>query len=145
MHTDTQSNALAEIGLALAMALFSIMILTLVSMGAGNAPSKPANAAAADALSLRAAAKSESQAGSGAVQTASPENIVIYYAGQYYDAKLKAITADSLAGKAEVVLAVDPKLSITDGLRAQRGIGAEKLTITTLNETWLKALQEQIK
>ncbi len=145
MHTDTQSNALAEIGLALAMALFSIMILTLVSMGAGNAPSKPVKAAAPDALSLRAMAKSKSPVGAGAAQTASPETIVIYYAGQYYDAKLKSITADSLAGKAEVVLAVDPKLSITDAVRAQKGIGAEKLTVTTLNETWLKALQEQIK
>ena len=145
MNTDTQSNALAEIGLALAMALFSIMILTLVSMGAGNAPSKPAQAEVADELSLRAMAKSNAPVRAGAAKTASPENIVIYYAGKYYDAKLKSITLPSLAGKAEVVLAVDPKLSITDGLRAQRGIGAEKLTITTLNETWLKALQEQIK
>lgn len=144
MHTETQSNALAEIGLALAMALFSIMILTLVSMGAGNAPPKPA-AAAPDALSLRAQAKAKSPVRADAVKSAAPENIVIYYAGQYYDAKLKSITLASLAGKQEVVLAVDPKLSITDAVRAQRGIAAEKLVVTTLNETWLKALQEQIK
>ena len=145
MHTDTQSNALAEIRLALAMALFSIMILTLVSMGAGNAPAKSAQATSPDGVALRALAKAKTPARADAVKSAAPENIVIYYAGQYYDAKLKSISLASLAGKAEVVLAVDPKLSITDAVRAQKGIAAEKLIVTTLNETWLKALQEQIK
>ena len=51
----------------------------------------------------------------------------------------------SLAGKQDVVLAVHPKLSITDAVQAQKGISAEKLVVTTLNETWLKALQEKIK
>ena len=145
MHNESQSNALAEIGLALAMALFSIMILTLVSMGAGNAPSNPAQAATPDAVSLRALQQSKSPARPIAAKTASPDSIVIYYGGQYYDAKLQPITVASLAGKQDVVLAVDPNLSITDAVQAQKGISAEKLVVTTLNETWLKALQEKIK
>ena len=150
MHTDSQSNALAEIGLALAMALFSIMILTLVSMVAGNAPSKPAQAnsdgaATPDAVALRAVQQSKSPARPDAAETASPDTIVIYYGGQYYDAKLKPITIASLAGREDVVLAVDPKLSITDAVQAQKGIEAGKLVVTTLNETWLKALKEKIK
>jgi len=145
MHNEAQSNALAEIGLALAMALFSIMILTLVSMGAGNAPSNSAQAAIPDAVSLRALQQSKSPARPIAAKTASPDTIVIYYGGQYYDAKLQPITVASLAGKDDVVLAVDPKLSISDAVQAQKGISAEKLVVTTLNETWLKALQEKIK
>ncbi len=145
MHNDTQSNALVEIGLALAMALFSIMILTLVSMGAGNAPFKSTQVATPDAVALRALQQSKSSARTGAVKTAAPENIVVYYGGQYYDAKLKPITVASLAGKEDVVLAVDPKLSITDAVQAQMGISAENLVVTTLNETWLKALKEQVR
>ena len=98
-----------------------------------------------DAVSLRALQQSKSPARPIAAKTASPDSIVIYYGGQYYDAKLQPITVASLAGKQDVVLAVDPKLSITDAVQAQKGISAEKLVVTTLNETWLKALQEKIK
>ena len=125
------------------MALFSIMILTLVSMGAGNAPSEPGKAATPDGLVLRALQKSASPARRDAIKRASPETLVVYYGGQFYDAKLKPITLAGFAGKEEVVLAVDPKLPVTDAVEAQKGIVAEKLIVTTLNETWLKALKEQ--
>ena len=146
MHGDFQTNALAEIGLALAMALFSIMILTLVSMGAGNAPSKSARAAAPDVMSLRASHAKESPTQLAAkTKTASRDSIVIYYGSRYYDSELTPINVESLAGKEEVVLAVDPKLSVTDAVRAQKDIAATKLVVTTLNENWLKVLKEKIK
>jgi hypothetical protein len=145
MHGDFQTNALAEIGLALAMALFSIMILTLVSMGAGNAPSKSAQAAA-DVVSLRAShAKKSPTQPAAKTKTTSRDSIIIYYGSRYYDSELKPINVESLAGKEEVVLAVDPKLSVTDAVRAQKYIAAMKLVVTTLDENWLKVLKEKIK
>ena len=143
MIHGVQNNAMAEIALALAMGFFSIMVLALVSMGSGFAPETDATDQAAGVhVQDSTPAETHTQPADPDVRVTA-EELVIYHAGQYLDADLNPIDPASLAGRENMVLAVDGNLSMAEALKAREGVPVANLTIAPLDSRWQNALKEK--
>ncbi len=143
MLDGVENNAMAEIAFALAMGFFSILVLTLVSLGSGLTVG-PAGASAAR-LSVSPAAPIESAGpalgGAVAAPVLQADNLVIYYAGQFFDAALRPVDPKQQSARPGLVLAFDPALALAETIRARAKIFAPDLTVTVLDQRWLDRLR----
>ena len=135
MRNASQNNAMAEIALALAMGFFSIMVLTMVSMGGG----------AAKAPNLDSGVMVRPSAVPGDGKSATKDTVLIHYEGQFLDGALKPVDPAAFRAEGPLVLAVAPNLSFAAVLRARKQASAPDITVTTLDERWLKVLKEKFK
>lgn len=143
MSDTTQTNAMAEIALALAMGFFSIMVLTMVSMGSGMVSQKQSANLVEDPISIaKSKDKAEPQETKGSTRTVKAENLIIFHQGRFFDHNLHPVSADQIAQRDKVVLAVNPNLSMSATLQAREQIKSRDITVVVLNETWLTALKE---
>lgn len=143
MSDTTQTNAMAEIALALAMGFFSIMVLTMVSMGSGMVSQAAQSSIKEDPISIaKSAEKSESDVDRGGASAVAPENLVIFYQGQYLDNQLHPISPSRLMGREKIVLAVSPDLSMSQTMQARKTLAVQDITVVVLTEKWLNALKE---
>jgi hypothetical protein len=143
MSDTTQTNAMAEIALALAMGFFSIMVLTMVSMGGGMVSQMSQSAIKDDPISIaKSADKPQEETNDGNSQNVQPQNLVIFYKGQFLDHDLNPLKPADLGGRAKVVLAVSPDLSMSNTMAARKQVSVTDITVVVLNDTWLRALQE---
>ena len=144
MIHGVQNNAMAEIALALAMGFFSIMVLTLVSMGSGLTPATSTDTQHSPGVQVQHSEPNESsdQNTTQDVKVSSAD-LIIYHAGQYLDADLNPIDPTTLAGREQIVLAVDGNLPMTEALKAREGVPVTNLTITPLDQRWQNALKEK--
>lgn len=146
MQLGSQNNAMAEIALALAMGFFSIMVLTMVSMGSGFATKPQETTVSTDQLTVKSSQAPENQSPAAArTKTVPRDSIVIYYQEKFYDADLKVIEAHELKQRKNLVLALDPSISMQRAIKIRTSVPREDVTITTLNGNWLKALKENLK
>ena len=144
MIHGVQNNAMAEIALALAMGFFSIMVLTLVSMGSGLTSATSADTAHSPGVQVQHSESNQSdQQNNQKDVKVSSADLVIYYAGRYLNADLKPVDPASLAGRDQIVLAVDGTLPMTEALKAREGVPVTNLTIAPLDARWQKALKEK--
>lgn len=144
MSDTTQTNAMAEIALALAMAFFSIMVLTMVSMGSGmvvEAVSKSATFQD-DPVSLAQTSEGQTSQQSGSATQVEPENLIIFYKGRYFNDHLKAVEPLDVRRDENMVLAVSPDLSMSQALKARKGLSVSDMTVVVLDEKWLRAIEE---
>ena len=135
MGHDGQGNAMTEIALALAMAFFSIMVLTMVSMGAGAEKKL-----SLQPLALQPTAQETQTAPTSSV---SPDALIIYRGGQFFDARLHSVDPNSLPKDAPLVLAFDAAVPLSEAVAVRGRLNHPNLTVTTLDERWLAALQEK--
>ena len=150
MSDGHQTNAMTEIALALAMAFFSIMVLTMISMGAGmNGPQGARQSLSMkDGITVRpeiSRARSASNDIGRSAKSTPYDSIVIYYAGRFLDAGLKETNPSSLGDGGPLILAVDPKLTMTEATQVRQRIHIRNVTVTTLDQRWLNALKERRK
>lgn len=146
MSDTTQTNAMAEIALALAMGFFSIMVLTMVSMGSGMVSSAQATKSAIEETPIQiaktAAQNSAAQQEAGSQTRVKPEDLIVFYNGRYLDHTLKAVSATSLDGRDQVVLAVSPELSMSQTMSARNELTVPDITVVMLDQNWLTRLKE---
>ncbi len=146
MTHGAQDNAMTEIALALAMAFFSLLVLALVSMGAGQAATPKAELALKQGAVLSKSEPKEKQQGNSKFTLkAEPDQLLIFFGGQFFDAALKPTDPASFAGKKNIILAVDPSLSMTDALAAEHRVPGNRKVVTTLDKKWITALKENVK
>jgi len=136
-------NAMTEIALALAMAFFSVMVLTMVSMGAGSSEATRTETAAMDTMTRAerltiAAATPESKSAALAEDT----RIVIYHGGKFRDTKLAALDPAAIKHSETVILAIDPALPLAEAISVRAQISAAHITVTALDERWMRTLKE---
>jgi hypothetical protein len=134
VHDGTQGNAMTEIALAMAMGFFSIMVLTALSMGVAPVASKMISAA-------QVANSETGKAETGAVATQAEDVIVIFAQGRFHDAKLQPLDLAQLPADKRVIMVVDPQLPMADVLAARARIGARDLVVSTMDDTWRKAVR----
>ena len=137
MGHDGQGNAMTEIALALAMAFFSIMVLTMVSMGASSGKKL--------SLPLLALQPVAQGAHSASIRAVSPDDLIIYRGGRFYDAQLQTVNPNTLPKDAPVVLAFEAAVSLSEAVAVRGRLNHPDLTVTTLDERWLAALQEKVQ
>ena len=146
MQNGFQSNAMAEIALALAMAFFSIMVLTMVSMGSGFVDTERQVKIRPEGLAILPSSASNAEtANPGIGEAVSRDSIVIYYQGRFLDADLKEIDPADAKIEGQLILAVEPALPMTAAMAVRKQLPVEDLIVTTLDEHWLEALQENSK
>jgi hypothetical protein len=134
-------NAMTEIALALAMAFFSVMVLAMVSMGASSSETVEAvKAATAETLQI-----SPSKPSSSAQPVAAKSRIIVFYQGQYLSDQLKPIALSSVNPDEEIILAIDPTLPLSGALDARAALTTQNITVTTLDQRWMRALEETEK
>ena len=159
MNVETDSQAMTEVALGLAMAFFAMMILAMMSMSmprddvAGLAISKVTNTTFKEGVKVVANSK-VATGGEGELQEstvledASEENIIIFYQGRYLDISLQPLDVAALGKKSgtsfstttRYILALSPDLPLSDALIAREKISSPNLTITQLDEAWMKRL-----
>ncbi|MCW9035528.1 MAG: hypothetical protein OQJ97_15015 [Rhodospirillales bacterium] len=146
MTHGAQDNAMTEIALALAMAFFSILVLALVSMGGSQAAApKTALTIEQGAVLSKSQPKEKAQESSKASLKAEPNQLLIFYGGRYFNAALKETNPASYAGRKNIILAVDPSISMTDALEAEKLVPGDRKIVTTLDKKWIAALKEKVK
>ena len=136
-------NAMTEIALALAMAFFSIMVLAMVSMGAGSSDAtidQSSSTAMTDSLQI-----SPSKPSDKAQPTSETSRIIVFYQGQYLSDQLKPVDPTTVTTDGKIVLAVDPTLPLADAMQARAGLSTNNITVTTLDQRWMRALEEITK
>jgi hypothetical protein len=136
MTDDQHSNAMTEVALALAMAFFSIMVLAVVSMGVGPDVSATAEAAGTS-ITMVPSAEQTSRAPQG--------TIIIHFAGQFFNTDLAAIDPAALDQTQAIILAIDPSLTAAEAVALRDRVPAADVVITTLNQTWMKSLEEKFR
>lgn len=134
-----QNNAMAETALALAMGFFSIMVLTMVSMGGGEAIGLSAQKPDRNQITIKS---SKTSVNSIQTKTISKTSLIIYFEGAFYDAHLQKLDIRSYKPKGQIVLAVQSSLPLARAIKIQKLIPTAKITITTLDNRWLKAFKE---
>lgn len=122
-------SAVTEVALALAMAFFALMLLTMLSMGAGAPSTLP------EGLAVR-----DSVPGGKNAAVVEPHRLVIYHGGELLDSELKPFDVDRLTAVGPIVLAVPPGLSFTQVLEQRRRLSGAELSVTMLDERWLRRL-----
>jgi len=145
----SQNNALVEIPLALAMGFFSIMVVAMVSMTVSESLSKPLQSVNGDAsggINIRPSSQSRKEPSSpGNIIPIKPEDLVIYYKGNFFDSSLSELDHSRLDGNTIKVLAVNPSISAAEAVRIRGRITSNSLVVTLLIDEWLKILKEKIK
>ncbi|OUR90591.1 hypothetical protein A9Q81_19090 [Gammaproteobacteria bacterium 42_54_T18] len=164
MNVETDSQAMTEVALGLAMAFFAMMILAMMSMSMPSddvvslAISKVGNSNITFKEGVKIVANNKgATAGEGAsresqknmtYEKASDENIIIFYQDRYFDISLQPLNVATLGANSSTnfsttkryILALPPDLSLSDALIAREKISSPNLTITQLDEAWLKRL-----
>ena len=134
-------NAMTEIALALAMAFFSVMVLAMVSMGAGSSEAVD-TASTATAETLRV---SPSKPATTAQPVAAKARIIVFYQGQYLDDKLQPVDPAATGTEDEIILAIDPSLPLSGALEARAALTTQNITVTVLDQRWMRSLKENTK
>jgi len=136
MGDASYGNAMTEIALALAMGFFAIMVLAMVSMGA------PATtpAAAPVKLTLAPPALKANQASTHDDK----KTIVVFWNGAFLDKDLKPIDIETRAFPDGVILALSPRLSMAEALKARARLRTTKLVVSTLDARWLDTLSKTL-
>jgi hypothetical protein len=134
-------NAMTEIALALAMAFFSVMVLAMVSMGAGSSKAvDTANTATAETLRV-----SPSKPATTAQPVTTKARIIVFYQGQYLDDKLQLVDPTAIGTEEEIILAIDPTLPLSGALDARAALTTRNITVTVLDQRWMRSLKENTK
>ncbi|MEQ8395357.1 hypothetical protein [Thalassobaculum sp.] len=131
MDDGPAGHAMTEIALALAMSFFCLLVLTLVSMGA-----PVPGMSGADRIEALAAAP----AGAPSQRLGQSDRLVVFHGGRFLDADRQALDPTTLVGDGRVVLALDPRLPMSEALAVRARIAVADLIIAPLDATWLAAL-----
>ena len=139
MIDGQHSNAMTEVALALAMAFFSIMVLAVVSMGVGPDDSSAAAELAGARIVMEPSAAEPNAAGL-------PQGtILIYFRGEFLDIDLGEIDPAGIELSEPVLLAIDPSLTAAEAIALRDQVPVSAVIITTLNETWMRSLEEKFQ
>ena len=134
-----QNNAMAETALALAMGFFSIMVLTMVSMSSGNVVGFSPKIPVSNQVTIKS---SESSVRSLKTKPVNKKRLIVFFEGAFYDANMQKLEIRNYNTDSPIVLAVKASLPLAQAIKIQKQISAEKITITTLDNRWLKAFEE---
>ena len=137
-----QANPLSEIALAMAMAFFSIMVLALISMG-GIVVDEPRPAIPESALHKIVPSETKNIEGH-AERTNEPE-LIIFYNGSFLNSSLETVAPKAWKPEGQPVLALAPTATLLDTVSAKSKLPFPNVTITTLDERWLRRLKELTK
>lgn len=140
-NDPSQNNAMSEIALALAMAFFSIMVLTMVSMGAGKTSSAQSHATSDDGVQIMASSNNSNDTEKSI--SAKPERLLIHFGGEYLDSQLRPVDPKKIYGKGNWFLAISPNATMTEAVSARGDVPIKDVTVITLDEKWMKALELQ--
>jgi hypothetical protein len=131
-------NAMTEIALALAMAFFSVMVLTMVSMGAGSGDAQQAaNSATAETLNVV-----PSQPAKSAKTIPTDTRIIVFWQNRYLDDQFKAVDPSTIGTEENIILAIDPTLPLSGALKARTALATQNITVTVLDQRWMRSLEE---
>ena len=139
VHQDT--NAMTEVALALAMAFFTVLVLALVSMGV---PAVHTSEATCDTEPPTQVATVAVNASSNARDLAAEEILFLYYQGGFYSQDFEPASISNIINNQEVIVAAPPDASLATLLDIQARISGPNLSITTLNQPWMNALEERL-
>ena len=73
----------------------------------------------------------------------SADEIIIYFAGKFFDADLRQIPETEIQRKSPKFLAVDPKIPTEEAVNIRKKFISKSLAVTLLNGEWLKILKEK--
>lgn len=136
-------NAMTEIALALAMAFFSVMVLTMVSMGSGVSDASQASQTPSQTLPQSARLQIvAAHPATVSAPVAKDTRIVVYHAGQFLDTKLAVLNPATIGAGETVILAIDPALPLAKAIAVRSQINAAQITVTALDERWMRTLKE---
>ena len=143
----SQNNALVEIALALAMVFFTIMVLAMVSMSVSSEHVKIDNRTHGKHIAGMdvhpSSPSSDTPSDADGVNHISADEIIIYFAGKFFDADLRQIPETEIQRKSPKFLAVDPKIPTEEAVNIRKKFISKSLAVTLLNEEWLKILKEK--
>ena len=147
MDIEPQTNAMSEIALALSMAFFSIMVLTIVSMGPGSKELesliKENSTQITESDDIRLNTNTAENSEHSKSKIAGRSSILIFHQGVFRDGDLKVTDPDRFIANAKgpVFLAVDPSLGLGEVIQIRQKFGGSEVTITALNDEWLRSIQ----
>lgn len=118
------------------------MVLTMVSMGSGLTPA-PSSSLSKNGAELGRAPDPAADNRNMSAEKVAPDDLVIFFEGQYRNARLKQISVDSLANRSQLILALDPLLPMSEALKARQRIAATGVTVVALNDQWMTRLEEK--
>jgi len=143
----SQNNALVEIALALAMVFFTIMVLAMVSMSVSSEHVKIDNRTYGKNIAgidvHPSSPSSDVPSDADGVNHISADEIIIYFAGKFFDADLREIPETEIQRKSPRFLAVDPKIPTEEAVNIRKKFISKSLAVTLLNGEWLKILKEK--
>ena len=143
----SQNNALVEIALALAMVFFTIMVLAMVSMSVSSERIKTDDRTHGNNIAGMdvhpSSPSSDVPSDAHGVNHVSADEIIIYFAGKFFDADLRQIPETEIQRKSPKFLAVDPKISTEEAINIRKKFISKSLAVTLLNEEWLNILKEK--
>ena len=143
----SQNNALVEIALALAMVFFTIMVLAMVSMSVSGEHAKIENQTPGkNILSMDihpSSPSGDTPSNADGAKRISADEIIIYFAGNFFDANLRQIPETEILRKTVKFLAVDPNIPTKEALNIRKKFISNSLAVTLLNGEWLKILKEK--
>lgn len=138
------NNALAEVAFALAMAFFSLLVVSLVSMSTPQSePPSPQNITfQSSPFILAKPAENAPQHPTDGVYSVRPEQLILYVKGRYYDASLTPISFPLHPDANDLILGVDPALSMAETQQAQEQLAQSNIHVMPLNQQWLDTLKQ---
>lgn len=138
------NNALAEVAFALAMAFFSLLVVSLVSMRIPQStPLLPQNITfQSSPLSLAKPSEDSPQHTTDGVYSVRPEQLILYVKGRYYDASLTPISLPFRPDANDLILGVDPTLSMAETQQVQEQLAQSNIHVMPLNQQWLETLKQ---
>lgn len=134
----TADNALTEVALALAMAFFALLVLALVSVGQPKSgpefeQSTDKSYTEFDTLALALRANEESSHADDA------PTFIAFLNGKFYNQDALPVAPHQVNGK-QILLAVDPDVSMSASLSAKGQFQNQQVLVTTLTTQWIDRL-----
>ena len=124
---SNEGNPLAEVALALSMAFFSLMVLMLFSI-------------TQEQKNGEVTAKADFQNSENSSDAQKHDEILIIFSdGKFFDKDFKPVDVNA-HGKGQVLLAVDPKLPMSDIMTATQLFKDKDLQLTTFSGEWKQGI-----
>lgn len=133
------ANPLSEIALAMAMAFFCIMVVALISMGGiVTDRSKPESG---EISQYRISKSTPVEVGRFPKRVAKSA-LLIFYENNFLNSSLEVVQPASWQPDGHPVLAFAPTVKLSEIVEVKALIPIADITITSLDERWLKRLKE---
>lgn len=145
MADGDYAKMLYQAALALAMVFFTQEVLVL-ALATGSAPTTAAKAETqAPATEAQLTLRPSTPGRRG--DAPSVGTLIIHFGGRFFDTNLKPLDPSMLKSEGELVVAIDPRSSAAEAMAVHARLSrpGRDLVVTTLDETWLNALQEMTR